>query len=80
MIYNDKLENQRLWQKRIDDHAKSQMPQTTSCLENNINLHNFKYWRSRLKDTEKNKTEIPQFVEKKPFIPHQSILLIFVIV
>jgi hypothetical protein len=41
-------ENQQIWEERVSEQGSSGLTQQQWCEENNINLHNFRYWKRRL--------------------------------
>lgn len=41
-------ENRAKWQDIINEQTASDQTQARWCAENDINIHNFRYWKSRL--------------------------------
>jgi hypothetical protein len=52
-------ENQLIWEERLSEQGSSGLTQQQWCEENNINLHNFRYWKRRL-STIHQEASIPQ--------------------
>lgn len=48
----DKKANQQYWKQVMEDQGSSGLTQAIWCEKNNVNIHNFRYWKRRLKDEE----------------------------
>jgi len=48
----DKKANQQYWRQVMEDQGDSGLTQAIWCQKNNVNIHNFRYWKRRLKDEE----------------------------
>ena len=48
----DKKANQQYWKQVMEDQGGSGLTQAIWCERNNVNIHNFRYWKRRLKDEE----------------------------
>lgn len=41
--------NKKMWEEIISSQKASGLKQANWCIENNVNIHNFRYWVGRLK-------------------------------
>ncbi|WP_422487372.1 IS66 family insertion sequence element accessory protein TnpA [Gudongella sp. DL1XJH-153] len=48
----DKKANQQYWKQVMEDQGSSGLTQAIWCEKNNVNIHNFRYWKRRLRDEE----------------------------
>jgi len=48
----DKKANQQYWQQVMEDQGSSGLTQVVWCQKNNVSIHNFRYWKRRLRDVE----------------------------
>ncbi len=55
----DKKANQQYWKQVMEDQGSSGLTQAIWCERNNVNIHNFRYWKRRLKDEEDSDTNNP---------------------
>jgi len=56
-------QNHAIWQQRIDEQISSGLSQKTWCRENNINFHNFAYWKKRSRVLSSEESQPQQFVQ-----------------
>lgn len=77
MIPIDRDLNRATWQERIDAQAASSLSQKAWCQENEINIHNFIYWKKRLNEIKKQDKNPLQFIALSPKIntSHSPIVL-----
>lgn len=66
MIFINRSLNCTIWQERIDAQAASDLSQKAWCLENGINIHNFIYWKKRLKEIMDQVGKSQQFIALSP--------------
>lgn len=59
MITIDKKQNHIIWRQRLDEQVSSGLSQKAWCRENNINFHNFAYWKKRFRELS-NEDSLPQ--------------------
>lgn len=58
--------NKDLWQERVEAQAASLLSQKAWCKENNVNIHNFTYWKKRLSEGLKQNEHSQQFIALSP--------------
>ena len=59
-------ENQKRWQTIIESQIASGEPQIKWCEEHDVNIHNFRYWKRRLKQEQEAPTSNTGFVAISP--------------
>jgi len=55
----DKKANQQYWKQVMADQGGSGLTQAIWCQKNNVNIHNFRDWKRRLKDEEDSDANYP---------------------
>jgi transposase-like protein len=60
-----KEENRKKWSEIIKDQSFSGLTQVEWCKNNDVNIHNFRYWRKRLQEAPLDDRKI-SFVSIKP--------------
>ena len=70
MVSINSKENQKIWEDRVSDQGSSGQTQQRWCEENNINLHNFRYWKRRLSIINQEASEPQRFVTISPIRTH----------
>lgn len=71
MIVINKEANQQQWSVRINEQIESGLTQTKWCEENNINVHKFRYWKSRMNKIKGIQSD-NGFIAIKPLIATQN--------
>tara|TARA_Y100001933_G_scaffold30125_1_gene25141 strand:+ start:383 stop:694 length:312 start_codon:yes stop_codon:yes gene_type:complete len=62
-------ENSMKWQNIITEQAASKQTQIQWCSENGVNIHNFRYWKSRIgKAINENSNSNTGFVSLRPVL------------
>ena len=59
-------ENQKRWQTIIESQIASGQPQVKWCEEHDVNIHNFRYWKRRLKEDQEAPISSTGFVAITP--------------
>jgi len=72
VIVISKEENRQEWIDRIHEQQGSGLTQGKWCEANAVNIHNFKYWKSRINELDNNRESTGQFVAIKPVVTQTS--------
>jgi hypothetical protein len=77
MLNSKKEKNREKWAGYIDTQESSGLPQKKWCEANQVNHHNFRYWRQRLKkeDTDLNQAVISEETEGKEIFEFARVLI-----